>query len=74
MDVKDYLNEAHHQLNNKDHYKILNKDPTTTNAKLAKDTIQRFKKVKLLKEKIADDLKDSFKPKNSKILYAAKNS
>ena len=25
IDVKDYINEAHRQLNNKDHYKILNK-------------------------------------------------
>ena len=51
MGVKDYINETHSQLNNKDHYKILNKDPTTTNAKLVNDTIQRFKKEKLLKEK-----------------------
>ena len=59
MDVKDYINEAHGHLNNKDHYKILNKDPTVTNAKLINDTIQRFKKEKLLKEKIADGLKVS---------------
>ena len=59
MDVKDYVNEAHPQLNNKDHYKKLNKDPATTNAKLVDDTIQRFKKAKLLKEKIADRLKVS---------------
>ena len=52
MDVKKYINEAHRQLNNKDHYKILNKDPTTTNAKLVNDTIQRFKKEKLLKKKL----------------------
>ena len=57
IDVKDYINEAHRQLNNKDHYKILNKDPTTTNAKLVNDTIQRFKKEKLLKKKIPDGLK-----------------
>ena len=59
MDVKYYINEAHRQLNSKDHCKILNKDPTTNNAKLVKDTIQRFKKEKLLKEKIADGLKVS---------------
>ena len=52
MDAKKYINEAHRQLNNKDHYKILNKDPTTTNAKLVNDTIQRFKKEKLLKKKL----------------------
>ena len=59
MDVKDYVIEAHRQLNNKDDYKILNKDPTTANAKLVNDTIQRFKKEKLLKEKITDGLKVS---------------
>ena len=58
-DVKNYINEAHHQLNNKYHYKILNKGPTTTNAKLVNDTIQRFKQEKLLKETIADGLKVS---------------
>ena len=59
IDVKDYINEVHRQSNNKNHYKILNKDPTATNAKLVNDTIQRFKKKKLLKEKIADSLKVS---------------
>ena len=51
-DVKDYINEAHRQLNNKSHYKILNKDSTTTNAKLVNDTIRRFKTEKLLKERL----------------------
>ena len=51
MDVKYYINEVHHQLKNKDHYEKLNKDARTTNAKLGNDTIQRFKKDKLLKEK-----------------------
>ena len=59
MGVKHYVDEAHSQLNYKDHYKKLNKDPATTNAKLVDDTIQRFKKAKLLKEKIADRLKVS---------------
>ena len=59
MDVEDYINEAHRQLNNKDRYKMLNKDPTITHAKLANDTIQVFKKEKLLKQKIADGLKVS---------------
>ena len=51
MNEKYYINEAHRQLNNKNHYKKINKDPTTTTAKLVKDTVQRFKKEKLLKEK-----------------------
>ena len=37
----------------------MNKDPTTTNAKLVNDTTQRFKKEKLLKEKNGNGLKVS---------------
>ena len=65
MGVKYYINEANRQLNNEDHYKILYKNPTTTNVKLVNDIIQRFKKQKLLKEKIADRLKVS-NPKTPK--------
>ena len=68
-DKKDYISEAHRHLNDKDHYKILNKDPTTTNEKLVNDTNQRFKK--LLKEKIADDLKVS-NPKTPKFYMQPK--
>ena len=39
MDLKNYISEAHRQLNNKDHYKKLNEDATTTNANLVNDTI-----------------------------------
>ena len=67
MDEKYYINEAHRQLNNKNHYKKINKDPRTTTAKLVNDTVQRFKKEKLLKEKIADDLKLS-NPKTPKFI------
>ena len=70
MDVKDYINEAHRQLNNKNHYKTLNKDPTSTNAKLVNDTIQRFKKEKLHKEKIADGLKVSNPKKLENSIYS----
>ena len=72
MDVKDYINEAHRQLNNKNHYKTLNKDPTSTNAKLVNDTIQRFKKEKLHKEKIADGLKVSNPKKLENSIYSQK--
>ena len=61
MDVKDYISEAHRQLNNKYDFKKLNKYPTTTNVKL----LDGEKKEKLLKEKIADCLKVS-KPKTLK--------
>ena len=63
--LKYYINEAHRQLNNKDHYKTLNKDHTTTDVKLANGTIQRLKKERLLKEKIANGLKVS-NPKTPK--------
>ena len=51
MGVKDYINEAHCPLNNKDHHKMLNNDPTATNAKLINDTIQRFKKREITQRK-----------------------
>ena len=69
--IKDYISEAHHQLNNKHHYKILNKDPTKTNAKLVNNTIQKLKKEKLLKEKTADGLKVS-NPKTPKFYMQPK--
>ena len=71
MDVEHYINEAHRQLNNRDHYNILNKDPTTTNAKLVNDTIERFKKEKLLKQKITDGIKVS-NPKTPKFYMQPK--
>ena len=49
----------------------MNKDPTTTNVKLVNDTIQRFKKEKLLKEKIADGLEVS-NPKTPKFYMQPK--
>ena len=69
MDVKDYINESHQP--NRDHYKILNKDPTTTNAKLINETIQRLKNEKLLNKTIADDLRVS-NPKTSKFYMQPK--
>ena len=71
MDVKDHINETHCQFNNKDHSKKLNKDPTTTNAKLVNDAIQSFKKQNLLKDKIADVLKVS-NPKTPKFYCSQK--
>ena len=62
MDANDYINEAHHQLNIK--------DPTTNIAKLV-NTIQNFKKEKLLKEKIADGSKLS-NPKTPKFYMQPK--
>ena len=49
----------------------MNKDPTTTNAKLVNDTIQKFKKEELFKEKNADGLKVS-NPKTPKFYIQPK--
>ena len=73
MDLKDSIKETHHQLNNKDHYKIFNKEPTTTNTKLVNDTIQRLKKKEITYRKNCRWL-ESVKPQNFQILYAAKSS
>ena len=57
MDVKDYIKEAARQLNNTENYRKLQEDPTATNMKLVNDTIERFKKQKLINEKVAEGLK-----------------
>ena len=57
VDVKDYIKEAERQLNNTENYRKVQEDPTATNMKLANDTIERFKKQKLINEKVAEGLK-----------------
>ena len=57
VDVKDYIKEAERQLNNTENYRKLQEDPTATNMKLVNDTIERFKKQKLINEKVAEGLK-----------------
>ena len=47
------------------------KDPTATNAKSVNDTVQRFKREKLLKQKITDGLKVS-NPKTPKFYMEPK--
>ena len=50
VDVKDYIKEAERQINNTENYSKLQEDPTATNMKLVNDTIERFKKQKLMKK------------------------
>ena len=57
VDVKDYIKEAERQLNNTKNYRKFQEDPTATNMKLVNDTIERFKKQKLINEKVAEGLK-----------------
>ena len=54
MDVNDYTREAKSQLNNLKNYKVLAKDPTTTNNDLVNQTIDRFTKEQLINENIAN--------------------
>ena len=56
VDVKDYIKEAEQQLNNTENYKKLQEDPTATNMKLVNDKIERFKKQKLINEKVPKGL------------------
>ena len=65
VDVKDYIKEAERQLNNTENYRKLQKDPTATNMKLVNDAIGRFKKQKLINEKVAGDVKKKY-PKTPK--------
>ena len=57
VDVKDYIKGAEQQLNNTKNYKKRQEDQTATNMKLVNDTIERFKKQKLINEKVSEGLK-----------------
>ena len=58
MDVNDYIREAKRQLNEPRNYKVLAKDPTTTNNDLINQTIDRFTKEQLINDSIANGLKN----------------
>ena len=58
MDVNDYIREAKRQLNEPRNYKVLAKDPTTTNNDLINQAIDRFAKEQLINESIANGLKN----------------
>ena len=57
QDVKDYILEAEDQLNNQSDYKQLDYNPTEIHKKLVNQVIERFKRDKTLKEKVAEGLK-----------------
>ena len=54
--VKDCIKETERQLNNTVNYEKLPEDPTATNRKLVNDTIESFKKQKLINEKVPEGL------------------
>ena len=56
VDVKDYIKVAERQLNNSKNNRKLEEDTTATNMKLLNDTIEKFKKQKLINEKVAEGL------------------
>ena len=58
MDLNDYIREAKHQLNDSKNYKVLAKDPTTTNNDLVNQAVDRFTKEQLINENIANGLKN----------------
>ena len=58
MEVNDYVREANCKLNDSKNYKVLAKDPTTTNNNLFNQTIDIFKKEQLINEYISNELKN----------------
>ena len=58
MDVNDYIRKAKRQLNDPRNYKVLAKDPTTTNNDLINQTIDRFTKEQLINKNIANRLRN----------------
>ena len=55
--VEDYIREAESQFKNKDNYDRLKNGTTERHNRLVKDTIQRFKNQKMMKEKVTEGLK-----------------
>ena len=71
MDANDYTWEAKRQLNDTRNYKVLGKDPTTTNKDLINQTIDRFTKEQLINENIAIWLKNP-SPRTSQFYISPK--
>ena len=55
--TNNYIKKAEQQLTDKDNYHILPQDPTLGNNMIVNQAVDRFKKEKLITEKIADKLK-----------------
>ena len=54
MDVNGYIREAKRQLNDPRNYKVLAKDPATTNNDFINQTIDGFTKEQLINDNIAN--------------------
>ena len=57
QDVEYYVKEAERQLNNKENYRKINYDPTTTNNDTIHKVISVFQKENLLSKNISEGLK-----------------
>ena len=71
MDVNDYIRHAKYQLNDSKNYKVLAKDPTSTNNDLVSQIIHRFTKEQLINENIANGLKNP-SPRTSQFCISPK--
>ena len=71
MDTENYINEANHELSNKNNCKILQTDPTLQHNKMVNDTPNRSKNENPLSKKIAEGLK-GINPKTPKCFIAPK--
>ena len=69
--MKDHIKEVESQLKNKNNYGRLKYDLTETHNRLLNDTIQRFKKQKMMKEKVAEGWKTE-DPRTPKFYLRAK--
>ena len=59
MDVNDYIREVKRQLNKPRNYRVLAKDPATTNNDLINQITDRFTKEQLINGNITNGLKNS---------------
>ena len=57
LDVKDYIKESERKLNDDEHYRHLQHDPTTENNATVSKVIARFKNDKLIRNNVSDGLK-----------------
>ena len=77
MNTDDYINEANHQLSDKDNYRQGLNDPTLQNNEMVNNTIERFQKIskiscqKKKKKQTAEGLK-IFNPKAPKFYITSK--
>ena len=73
IDTENYIQEANHQLSDKNNYKTLETNPTLQHNKMVNDTLDQFKNKNLLSKKNCRR-PESNKSKDTKILYYTQNT